>query len=59
MSQNTPDTPLRVAARLIVAMDDGTVTLPPDMAKGIRDAVANAAPNCTPAQIANGECPGV
>jgi len=40
-------------------MDAGTVALPSDMATSIRDAVANAAPNCTPAQIANGECPGV
>ena len=57
MSTNTPDTPLRAAARLVVAMDTGAITLPPDMAKSIRDAVANAAPKCTPEQIANNECP--
>jgi hypothetical protein len=48
---------LRLLASLIVESDAGRATIPDDAMKRIREVVANAAPNCTPEQIANGECP--
>ena len=59
MSDTAPNLPVRAAAEAILAVEDGRASLPPAVLTKMREAVANAAPNCTPAQIANGECPGV
>lgn len=48
---------LRAMARAIVEADKGLSTLPAPALAAMRDAVANAAPHCTPEQIANNECP--
>lgn len=49
---------VRAMARAIVEADAGSTTLPAPALAAMRDAVANAAPHCTPEQIANNECQG-
>lgn len=57
MSETPTLSPLRAAALVLVEVNAGRATIPPDVERGLRDAVAAAAPGCTPEQIANNECP--
>jgi len=57
MPDTIQDPVLLAAARAVAEADAGRATIPAVVLENLRVAVANAAPHCTPEQIANGECP--
>jgi hypothetical protein len=48
---------LREAARTLVACETGKAHVPTAILDAARSVLAYLAPNCTPEQVANGECP--
>lgn len=45
------------AARTLVSAEKGAADVPDPVLHALRGIVAYLAPNCTPEDIANGECP--